>query len=122
MFHFSTGIKSLATFDPDIGLEDKRTKKSHPSAKTEEPIQPTQFPAKQAYLYKQAILAATKLRGSYLYFLKCMHNCSPVYMVHITPRHLAIFFLVRITTAGVTSRVPHVKKQIRSLKRIQHQK
>ena len=73
MFHFSTGINSLSTFDPTIQMEDASD--FHPAAKhisaLSQPAanmqQNANFPGKQAYLYNQSMAMASKLRGSFLY-------------------------------------------------------
>ena len=62
MFHFSTGIKSISTFNPTIELEEANGNYYAP-ASSPFPTQTTRYPAKQSYLYNQAIATATKLKG-----------------------------------------------------------
>ena len=65
MFQFATGIKSLSNFDPTIELEEARDP-APPSVIRNQffSSQPTQYPQKQAFLYNEAIAAATRLRGT----------------------------------------------------------
>ena len=70
MFQFATGIKSLSNFDPTLELEEDRG--FTPQAKSPYfSSQPTQYPQKQAFLYKEAMAAATRLRG--ILFCVCVY-------------------------------------------------
>jgi hypothetical protein len=65
MFHFGTGIKSFSNFDQTLELENVKHNRDHPS-KLQFPTNSeltTRYPAKQAFLYNEALVAAMKLRG-----------------------------------------------------------